>query len=503
MKQQISRRGFLGAATAGAAMAALGGLAGCGPKSEPEPVASGSVVAEGPWDTEVDLLICGAGGCGMACAIEAHDLGVENILVIEKGSMTGGTTSTSQGMIAGFDTQIQKKQGIELTYEAMYANLMNNASYRLDPVLTKITVENCGKTIDWLIDRVGVPFTDEVSIYYGPLQMMHNVDGSGGTLAMAFSAELEKLGVPIQTDTRLVEIVLDAQGAVAGAVAEVKGKPTRIKAGAVMIATGGYAYNPELAAVLDPEKAGTFGIGHPNSEGEGLVAASNVGALVSHTNDMMCVLKDFTIMSEHNGTSASANVRGFTNLPNMILVGAAGKRFVNEGKPGYMSQDLNSPVFDQMHRDGLGYVWEVSDQATIDATDGKTARGEGLEYLTGATPEELAAAMGVDPEGFAATVAAYNEAVDKGFDAEFGRIPTQKLEGTLVALPVVPCEIITYGGIGRNENGEVVRADGVAIPGLFVGGEASCSSAYMGFTLSNCFTWGRIGGKSAAAYLGA
>ena len=105
-----------------------------------------------------------------------------------------------------------------------------------------------------------------------------------------------------------------------------------------MIATGGYAHNAELAARFDPEKAGTFGIGHPNCEGEGLVAASNVGALLSHTNDMMCVVKDYTIMSEHDGTSASANLNGFTNLPNMILVGADGKRFVDEGKKGFMSQ---------------------------------------------------------------------------------------------------------------------------------------------------------------------
>ena len=47
---------------------------------------------------------------------------------------------------------------------------------------------------------------------------------------------------------------------------EAKGKTQRIKARAIMIATGGYAYNAELAARFDPEKAGTFGIGHPNCE---------------------------------------------------------------------------------------------------------------------------------------------------------------------------------------------------------------------------------------------
>ncbi|MEG2933655.1 MAG: FAD-binding protein, partial [Gordonibacter sp.] len=244
-----------------------------------------------------------------------------------------------------------------------------------------------------------------------------------------------------------------------------------------------------------------FGIGYPSSEGDGLVAASNAGALLSHTNDMMCVLKDYTIMKDHSGTSASANVNGFTNLPNMILVGSAGKRFTNEGDMGYMSQNLNDPVFDQIHRDGTGYVWQVSDEAAVAATGGKTKRGKNLEYVKGGSAEELAANMGVDAVGLADTIDTYNRAVDAGFDKEFGRVPTQKLAAPFVALPVVPCQIITYGGVVRNESGEVVRADTTPIPGLFIGGEASCNSAYMGFTLSNCFTWGRIGGKGAADYI--
>lgn len=348
---------------------------------------------------------------------------------------------------------------------------------------------------------MGVKFTDQIDIYYGPLQMMHNVDGAGGGFVAAFTACLDQLGVEIQKGTKLVEVLLDAEGKTEGAVVEAKGKTQRIKARAIMIATGGYAYNAELAARFDPEKAGTFGIGHPNCEGEGLVAASNAGALLSHTNDMMCVVKDYTIMSEHNGTSASANLNGFTNLPNMILVGADGKRFVDEGKKGFMSQNLNGPIFDKIHRDGMGYVWEISDEATVAAAGGKVKRGEGLEYIKGADATELAANMGVDAAALAETIEAYNAAVDSGVDREIGGFPTAKLEAPFLAVPVVPCEIITYGGVARTEQGEVIRADGEVMPGLFVGGEASCNSAYMGFTLSNCFTWGRIGAQSAAAYL--
>lgn len=146
MNEGISRRNFIGGAALGGAALALGALAGCAPQGD-KPTGS-----EGTWDAEVDLLVCGCGGAGMACAVEAKDNGVENVLIIEKGDQIGGTTAMSQGMIAGWDTQLQKSQGVELTYDAMYANLMNNASYHLDPALTKITVENSGKTIDWLID---------------------------------------------------------------------------------------------------------------------------------------------------------------------------------------------------------------------------------------------------------------------------------------------------------------------------------------------------------------
>lgn len=496
MKQTLSRRNFIGTAALGSVALAVGALAGCTPKG-----ADTNASNTQAWDKEVDMLVCGCGGAGMACAVEAKDNGMGSVLIIEKAANTGGTTTTSQGMIAGFDTQIQKKQNIALTYDQMYANLMNNASYRLDPLLTKITVENSGKTIDWLIDRVKVSFTDEIKVFYGPLPMMHIVQDGGAGFASAFSPLLDELGVEIEKNTKLVDIILNTEGAVEGAIVEAKGKTQRIKAKAVMISTGGFAYNPELTAQLDPEKAGTFGIGYPSAEGDGLIAASKAGALLSHTNDMMCVLKDYTIMKEHNGTSASANVNGFTNLKNMILVGTAGKRFTNEGNMGYMSQNLNSPVFDQLHRDGTGFVWQVSDEAAIAATEGKTKRGENLEYIKGVDAAELAKNMGVDAVNLAATIEAYNAAVDAGFDKEFGRMPTQKLVAPFVALPVVPCEIITYGGVARNENAEVIKADMTPIPGLYVGGEASCSSAYMGFTLSNCFTWGRISGKGAASYV--
>lgn len=463
------------------------------------PVAKEEIPATG--NMAADVVVIGAGGAGLSAAIEAKDQGAGTVILLEKMAAIGGTTFTSQGMIGAYGSKLQAEMDVELTFDEMYANLMKNASYHLDPALTTITLEKSGETIDWLTDRIGMTI-DNVIVGYGPLQMMHLVNGGGAAMNDPFQTSLDQAGVELMLETEATELVMNADGSVGGVKAVRGGSEFTIAAKSVVIATGGYAYNPELTARFTPELAGTFGIGFPGSTGEGIIMASNVGAATTHTDDMMCVLKDYDIMAEHNGTSATGANNGFMALPNMIMVGAEGKRFVNEKDQGYMTQKLNSPVFDQMHKDALGYVWAISDQAAIDATEGKTHRNLDLEYYTGNTVAELAEALGVDAAGLEETINSFNSYVDAGYDQEFRRTAGElaKLTAPYVAVPLVPCEIITYGGIARNAEAEVIRADGTSIPGLYVAGEASANSAYMGFTLSNCFAWGRIAGGNAAAY---
>ena len=101
-------------------------------------------------DATADIVVIGGGGAGLSAAIEAADAGTEKIIVLEKMLNTGGTTATAQGMIAGYETKVQKASKDEpITYDAMVATLMNNALWKLDPALTQITVESSGQTIDW------------------------------------------------------------------------------------------------------------------------------------------------------------------------------------------------------------------------------------------------------------------------------------------------------------------------------------------------------------------
>lgn len=457
-------------------------------------------VAEGRTiEKTVDVVVLGAGGAGVAAAIEAVDAGA-SVALLEKMPQIGGTTATSQGMIGAYESKFTKELGVHYTFEEMYGNLMSNASYRLDPELTAVTIEKSGETIDWMADRLGMNFYD-VIVGYGPLQMMHLVEGAGGAMKTAMETALAGSSVDLMLETRATEILMNEDGSVRGVKATCGADTVIVYAKAVVVATGGYANNPELTARLDPEKAGTWGIGFPGATGDGIIMASNVGAALTHTGDMMCVLKDYEIMSEHNGTSATANVSSFISRNNTVLLAANGKRFVDEKDIGYMTQKLNSPVFDQMHRDGLGYVWAISDKASLEAKGVK--RGLEMEFITADTFEELAEKMELDVDTVVETLTNYNAYCETGHDPEFGRLLLEKLEAPYCAVKVVPCEIITYGGIARNVNAEVIRADGTVIPGLYTAGEASANSAYMGFTLTNAYGWGRIAGAGAAAFAAA
>ena len=459
-------------------------------KAETEAVAGETV------EMTADVVVIGAGGAGVAAAVEACDAGAK-VVLLEKMPAIGGTTATSQGLVGGYESKFTKEMDVHYTFEEMYQNLMSNASYRLDPKLTGITIEKSGETIDWMADRLGMNFY-QVTVGYGPLTMMHWIENAGAGMKTAMEATLEGSDVELMLETRATELLMNEDGSVKGVKAERGADTVIVYADSVVITTGGYANNPELTERLDPEKAGTYGIGFVGSTGDGIIMASNVGAALTHTGDMMCVLKDYEIMSEHNGTSATANVSSFISRDNTVLLGANGKRFVNEKDIGYMTQKLNSPVFDQMHKDGLGYVWAISDKASLEAKGVK--RGLDMEFITADTFEELAAKMGLDEAAVVETLTNYNSYCETGHDPEFGRLLLAKLEAPYCAVKVVPCEIITYGGIARNENAEVIRADGTVIEGLYTAGEASANSAYMGFTISNAFTWGRSAGNGAAAY---
>ena len=124
-----------------------------------------------------------------------------------------------------------------------------------------------------------------------------------------------------------------------------------------------------------------------------------------------------------------------------------------------------------------------------------------------------AAKAGLDGDGVAATVAAYNAAVREGrtdpagkpaeATAVIGRPPFSLIDLSIRPRAAYPAPMLTLGGLAVSEQtGHVLRADGSAVPGLYAAGRTAvglCSNSYVsGLSLADCVYSGRRAGRNAA-----
>jgi 3-oxo-5alpha-steroid 4-dehydrogenase len=134
--------------------------------------------------------------------------------------------------------------------------------------------------------------------------------------------------------------------------------------------------------------------------------------------------------------------------------------------------------------------------------------------VRGPTVAKVAAKAGVDPGGLAATLAAYNAAATTGEPDPAGkpadvvavldRPPFSLIDLSVRPRAAYPAPLLTLGGlIVAEDTGQVRRADGTGIEGLYAAGRSAvglCSRSYVsGLSLADCVYSGRRAGRNAAA----
>jgi 3-oxosteroid 1-dehydrogenase len=140
----------------------------------------------------------------------------------------------------------------------------------------------------------------------------------------------------------------------------------------------------------------------------------------------------------------------------------------------------------------------------------------------GDTIEALARACGIDPLKLKATTERFNAFARIGRDEDFQRgdreydrflgdrthSPSAALgpveEGPFYAVPVVPGDVGTFGGVVTDVHARVLREDGCVIPHLYATG--TTTAAVMGRTypgagcsIGPAFTWGYVAGRHAVS----
>src|ERR1043165_8305277 len=103
---------------------------------------------------DVDILVIGAGACGLAAAIAAHDCGA-NVAIIEKLDRPGGNSALSTGSVPAAGTRFQREAGIDDSTERFVEDLIRKGGPTDCPELLRHMVETSAETIEWLAAFAG------------------------------------------------------------------------------------------------------------------------------------------------------------------------------------------------------------------------------------------------------------------------------------------------------------------------------------------------------------
>ena len=493
---------------------------------------------------DADVVVIGAGGAGMTAAMTAADAG-QKVVILESQAMVGGNSARATGGMNAAKTVYQDENefdqaaGVEKTLATAAEKYADNetitalaktvseqwAAYQAnptgyfdsvelmeldtmvggkginDPELVKTLCEGTADAIDWL-DENGITLHNVSSFGGASVKRIHrpvNEEGKvvsvGAYMIPLLQENCEKRGIDIVLNTTVDTILTDANGAAVGVSGTDKdGNTVVVNAKSVILATGGFGANLDMVTKYKPELAGFMTTNAAGAQGQGIEMATAIGA---GTVDMDQIQIHPTVEA-NTAALITEGLRG----DGAILVNANGERFIDE----VGTRDVVSAA--EIAQPG-SYSWLIVDQAMVDASSviqGYIKKGY---TKTGATYEELAKELDVDPATFANTMETWNGYVEAKNDPDFGRtsFANPLNNGPYYAIKVTAGVHHTMGGVTINSATEVLKEDGTVIPGLFAAGEVTGgvhgANRLGGTAVADFVVFGRIAGESAANYASA
>ena len=470
---------------------------------------TGFVIPAAAQEADADVVIIGAGGGGLSAALEAVEQGASHVIVLEMTARTGGALNYTSGSMSAAGTIIQKEEGIEDSVESYIADIMKNGSdFGGQPSLELVTLyaNQAAEVFDWLyesglkdntysVDRATgnrAVFAPEHALY--SVQRTYKPSPDDKTKYKSAAHEvLDTLvnadeRIAVLTNTKATELVANDKGQVLTVVAEgPDGEVSYTASKAIIVCTGGYSANGKLMAQYVPYGEEYLAGGAPGSDGNGLLLMQKVGGALNEASMSAIPTFPMGLQSKDNPKTGSiANT--YTWKTGGIVVNQEGKRFCNETEsnpavrevaleeqPGAVQYDIfTDKILEDLRAANGAYFY--------DAYFAEEGQPGAHVKVTAGSIGELAEKIGVPAENLAATVEAYNAAVEAGGTDEFGRLydgtkttynlAVNKIEGdTYYAVPLHALCVMTLGGITANENMQVLDENGTPIPGLYAAGE--------------------------------
>jgi 3-oxosteroid 1-dehydrogenase len=284
-------------------------------------------------------------------------------------------------------------------------------------------------------------YTVKLLLRYGMDRLKYNRGTRlvlGNALAARLLFSLRRAKCEIQVKSHALHLLHDNSGVI-GALVSVDGVEKRIRARkAVVLASGGFPHNAKWREKLMPKGfAAQPSVAVKENTGDSLDLATVVGAAINTEHDAPNFLVPQSIMRNPDGTQDTWLHSWDRAKPGQIAVNCIGRRFANEAQSYHtfcqtMQRENEAVktipaylVCDNAHllKWGFGLIRPGTRNVKRYIENG---------YLkSGATIEELAKAIDVDPAQLKQTVLAFNEACKTGVDADFrrGESPIDKING--------------------------------------------------------------------------
>ncbi len=472
-------------------------------------------VSEVRFDETIDVVVVGLGAAGASAVVGARQAGAD-VLAVERSGGQGGTSAHSGGLIyLGGGTSLQSACGFQDSPANMAAFLRAALGPGVDEDRVDAYCEGSPGHFEWLVS-IGVPFLasfcdepnresaddagllfsggedtypfDEVAVPVPRGHKPEHVDSAGGFLMERLGAAVSTSGARVVTDAGAEALVVDSGDVVGLLVGTDDGRRAIRARGGVILAAGGFIHNEAMVAeycplahVPDP----AWRIGTPNDDGRGIRIGAGAGAATTRLDSFECALP---LGPPHR-------------LARGILVDGDGERFINEdaytGRIGYHAL-----------RDHDGFIYMITDDVIHEANP----IGLRIGYAA-ASPEELAADLGIPPKNLARTVREYNQAAIGGDDPVFHkRAPFLQAIGVAPASGIGAIDLrvdhgaiyatFTLGGLVTDPDGAALDSEGRRISGLYAIGRTAASLAAhhyaSGISLGDGSFFGRRAGRHAA-----